>query len=199
MGAKLALLVLGLLLFFLAHLAPTRTDLRHGLVERFGLNGYKAVLSVISIVGLVLIVVGFGKLQVMPGKNPELWTPPVWTRHIAFLLMLPAMILFVAAEVPSRIRTAVKHPMLAGIKIWAAAHLLANGDLASALLFGSFLAYAVYDRISVKQRLVAPRPGPSSGGLRNDVIVVGAGVALYVFMLTIGHSWLIRVPLLPGW
>ena len=192
-------LVLGLLLFFLVHLVPTRPDLRSGLVERFGQGGYKAIISVISLAGLVLIVVGFGKLQVMPAKNPELWIPPVWTRHLAFLLMLPAMILFVAAEVPCHIRTAVKHPMLAGIKIWATAHLLANGDLASILLFGSFLGYAIYDRISVKQRMVAPRPGPRSGGIRNDIIVVALGLALYIFMLSIGHAWRIGVPLLPGW
>lgn len=192
-------LVLGLLLFFLVHLVPTRPDLRSGLVERFGQGGYKAIVSVISLAGLVLIVVGFGKLQVMPAKNPELWIPPVWTRHLAFLLMLPAMIMFVAAEVPCHIRTAVKHPMLAGIKIWATAHLLANGDLASILLFGSFLGYAIYDRISVKQRMVAPRPGPRSGGIRNDIIVVALGLALYIFMLSIGHAWLIGVPLLPGW
>lgn len=192
-------LVLGLLLFFLVHLVPTQPDLRRGLVDRFGVNGYKAAVSVVSLVGLVLIIVGFGKLQVMPGKNPELWAPPIWTRHLAFLLMVPAMILFVAAEVPSRIRAAVRHPMLAGIKIWAAAHLLANGDLASVLLFGSFLGYAIYDRISVKQRMVAPRPGPASGGVRNDLIAVALGLVLYTFMLFIGHAWLIRVPLLPGW
>lgn len=192
-------LVLGLLLFFLVHLVPTQPDLRRGLVDRFGVNGYKAAISVVSLVGLVLIIVGFGKLQVMPGKNPELWAPPIWTRHLAFLLMVPAMILFVAAEVPSRIRAAVRHPMLAGIKIWAAAHLLANGDLASVLLFGSFLGYAIYDRISVKQRMVAPRSGPASGGVRNDLIVVALGLVLYIFMLFIGHAWLIRVPLLPGW
>lgn len=195
----MVVLVLGLLAFFLVHLVPTQPDLRGGLAARLGTNGYKIVFSVISFISLVLIIIGFGKLQVMAGKNPEIWTPPVWTRHITFLLMLPAMILLVAAEVPSRIRAAVKHPMLVGIKLWAAGHLLANGDLASMLLFGSFLAYAVYDRISVKQRLVMPKPGPRDGGLRNDVIVVAAGVALYVLMLTIGHARLIGVPLLPGW
>jgi len=195
----MVVLVLGLLVFFLVHIVPTQPELKRGLVDRLGANGYKAVFSVISLVGIVLIIVGFGKLQVMAGKNPELWTPPVWMRHITFALMLPAMILFVAAEVPCRIRTAVKHPMLAGIKLWAAGHLLANGDLASILLFGSFLGYAIYDRISVKQRLVMPRPGPHSGGLRNDALVVAAGVALYFVMLTIGHARLIGVPLLPGW
>lgn len=193
------LLILGLLLFFSTHLVPTEATLRRGLVERLGGNGYKVVFSIVSAIGLVLIVVGFGKLQVSASQNPEIWTPPVAMRHIAFLLMLPAMILFVAAEVPTHIRSKVKHPMLAGIKLWATGHLLANGDLASMLLFGSFLAYAAFDRISLKRRLVAPRPGPRNGGWRNDVIAVVLGVALYAFMLTVGHARLIGIPLLPGW
>ncbi len=190
-------LVLGLLVFFLVHLVPTQVDLRQGLAGRLGENGYRAAFSVAALIGLILIIVGFGKLQVMAGKNPEIWSPPVWTRHIAFLLMLPAMVLIVAAYVPSQIRTATKHPMLAAIKLWATAHLLANGDLASILLFGSFLGYTAYDRISVKRRHVKV-PAPPQGWV-NDIIVVAAGLALYGAMLTIGHAWLIGVPLLPGW
>ena len=108
--------------------------------------------AVVSLIGFALIVLGFHKLQLHPGKNPQLWDPPMWTRHIALALMLPAMIALVAAYVPSHIHTMLKHPMLVAIKIWALAHLLANGDLASLVLFGSFLAFAVYDRISVKRR-----------------------------------------------
>lgn len=194
-------LVLGLLIFFLVHLAPTQVDLRRGLVERFGLVGYKVIFSALSLVGLVLIIVGYGKMQVMVGKNPEIWTPPIWARHLTFLFMLPAMVLLVAAYVPSRIRTATKHPMLAAIKFWAAGHLFANGDLASILLFGSFLAYAVYDRISVKRREAVQPPAPVATATSwwNDALVVGLGLALYGFMLTVGHARLIGVPLLPGW
>jgi uncharacterized membrane protein len=112
-------LILGLLLFFAVHLVPTSPSLRAGLVERFGEPAYKIGFAVLSLIGFVLIVVGYHKLQVMPGKNPVLWDPPTWTRHIAFLLMVPAMILLVAAFVPSRIRTAAKHPMLAAIKFSA--------------------------------------------------------------------------------
>ncbi len=82
-----------------------------------------------SLIGFVLIVLGFAKLQLHPGKDPQLWFPPLWTRHVAIALMLPAMIALVAAYVPSHIHTALKHPMLVAIKIWALAHLLANGDL----------------------------------------------------------------------
>jgi uncharacterized membrane protein len=108
--------------------------------------------------------------------------------------MLPAMILLVAAFVPSRIRTAAKHPMLAAIKFWALAHLVANGDLGSLVLFGSFLAFAVYDRISVKRRL-AQQPPPAPQGATGDIIVVAVGIALYLALMFGGHAALIGVPL----
>lgn len=188
------ILVLGILLFLAIHLVPTSPSLRAGLVDRFGEGAYKVGFSILSLIGFALIVVGFHKLQVMPGKNPIIWDPPTWTRHIAFLLMIPAMILLVAALIPSRIRTAAKHPMLAAIKFWALAHLLANGDLGSLVLFGSFLAFAVYDRISVKRRPGrVPPPAPASAF--NDVIVVVLGLALYAFLMFGGHGALIGVPL----
>lgn len=188
------LLVIGLLLFFAVHLVPTSPSLRQGLVERFGEGTFKVAFAVLALVGFALIVVGYHKLQVMPGKNPVLWDPPAWTRHIAFLLMLPAMIFLVAAYVPSRIRTALKHPMLVAIKTWALSHLLVNGDLGSLVLFGTFLAYAVYDRISLKSR---PASGPTTAPASaiNDVLVVIGGVALYALMMFWGHGALIGVPI----
>lgn len=188
------ILVLGILLFLAIHLVPTSPALRAGLADRFGEGAYKVGFSVLSLAGLALIVIGFHKLQVMPGKNPVIWDPPSWTRHIAFLLMLPAMILLVASQIPSRIRTAAKHPMLVAIKLWALSHLLVNGDLGSLVLFGSFLAFAVYDRISVKRRAgTAPPPAPASAF--NDVIVVVLGLALYLFLMFGGHGALIGVPI----
>ncbi len=187
------LLVLGLILFFAVHLLPTSPELRGGLVDRFGGTAYKAAFSLVSLAGFALIVIGYHKLQVMPGKNVVMWDAPVWAQHVAWLLMLPAMIFLVAAYVPSRIRTALKHPMLAAIKLWALAHLLANGDLASLLLFGSFLVYGIYDRISVKRRAALGPLGERSGGILNDVLVVAIGAGLYWFMLTQGHEWLIGV------
>jgi uncharacterized membrane protein len=188
-------LTLGLLLFFAVHLVPTSPSLRDGLVERFGASAYKIGYSALALAGLVLIVLGYHKLQLMPGKNPVLWDPPSWTRHIAFLLMLPAVILLVASFIPSRIRTKAKHPLLAAIKFWALAHLLVNGDLGSLLLFGSFLAFGVYDRISLKHRTAANPLGTSSGGPWNDVLVVAGGLALYAVIMFWGHGALIGVPI----
>jgi uncharacterized membrane protein len=189
------LLIVGLIIFLGLHLLPTVPDVRDGLRYRLGAGVYKAVFSILSIIGFIVIILGYHKMQLhLGGKNPILWSPPVWTRHIALLLMLPAMILLVASNVPSRIRTAVKHPMLVAIKLWALSHLLANGDLASLVLFGSFLAYAVYDRISVKSRgALGPLGDKQPSSAINDVIVVVAGVALYAAMLLGLHQWLIGV------
>ena len=193
------LLIVGLIIFLGIHLLPTSPDVRDSFRERLGEGPYKAAFSIISLIGFAIIVLGYHKMQLHPGKNPVLWDPPTWTRHIALLLMLPAMIFLVAAQVPSRIRTAVKHPMLAAIKLWALAHLLANGDVASLLLFGTFLAYAVYDRISVKKRGDnGPLGDKQPSSPINDVIVVGVGVALYAALLLGGHQWLIGVAPLPS-
>ncbi len=191
-------LIVGLILFLGIHLLPTQPELRDGLRERIGAGPYRILFGALSFAGLVVIILGFHKLQINPGKNPVLWDPPVWTRHIAVTLMLPAIILFVASLIPSRIRTVTRHPMLIAIKIWALAHLLANGDLASLLLFGSFLAFAVFDRISLKQRAALSPPAPAKPvSALNDVAVVVAGAALYAWLLMGGHQWLIGVAPIP--
>jgi uncharacterized membrane protein len=187
-------LILGIVIFLGIHLVPTSPGLKAGLVERFGAGAYRAGFALLSLAGLVLIVMGYHKLQLMPDKNVILWEPPVFMRHIAVALMLPAMIFLVAYLVPSRIRTALKHPMLISIKTWALAHLLANGDLASLILFGSFLAYAVHDRISLKRRpSEAPPVSVMAPAAINDVIVVGAGTALFAVILLWAHEALIGV------
>jgi len=189
------LLVVGLSIFFLGHLVPTQPEVRNGLIRRFGERAYQGLFALVALIGLALIVAGYVKLQGLAGKNPQVWVPPAWTRHAAFVLMIPAMVLLAAAYVPSRIRTALQHPMLAAVKIWAFAHLIANGDLASLLLFGSFLAYAVYDRISVKKRAALGPLGVRKGSGLGDAMAVAAGLALYAFILFWGHGWLIGVPL----
>lgn len=191
-------LALGLLLFLGVHLLPTQPDLRDGLVARFGATTYRIAFSLLSAVGLLLIAFGYHKLQVMPGKNPQIWTPPTGMRHVAAALMLPSLILLAAAYIPSRIRDVVRHPMLAAIKLWATAHLLANGDLGGMLLFGSFLAWAVYDRISLKTRSGGRGPlGNKTGGVGGDIAAIVVGVVLYAALILGGHMWLIGKAPLP--
>lgn len=193
----MALLIGGLALFFVVHLVPMLPSLRAGLMRQLGAGPYRGLFSLASIAGLVLIVMGYGQVQGLVRGNPELWTSPLWIRHLVLLMMIPALVLLVAAYVPSRIRTAVGHPMLTAIMIWAFAHLLANGDLASLLLFGSFLAFAVVDRVSVAARGATGPLGNASGGVMQDVLAVMGGLALYALILLWGHRLLTGVPLLP--
>lgn len=190
-------LVGGLALFFAAHLIPTRPQLRARLVGSVGSGPYSVLFALISLAALVLIVMGYGQMQGLGRGNPQLWVPPSWTGHLAMLLMIPAMVLLVAAYVPSRIRTALRHPMLVAVMLWAFAHLLANGDLASVLLFGSFLAYGVYDTISANQRAELGPLGGAPGRAAGDVAAIAAGLALYALLLVWGHQKLTGVPLLP--
>ena len=191
----MTVLILGLLIFIGVHLVPTSAPARRALAGRLGEGQYKAAFSIASFVGFALIVWGFG-LARHSGANIQLWTPPTWTKHIAFLLMWLSFVLLVAAYVPSHIRDKAKHPMLAAVKIWALAHLIANGDLAGIILFVSFLAWAVYDRISVKKRGALGPLGARHGGVTQDVIVVAVGTLAYLAMLFWGHTWLIGVRLI---
>jgi uncharacterized membrane protein len=195
-------LILGLLAFIAVHLVPTRPAFRSTLKARLGANTYKLVFSVISFATFMLIVWGYGEARRLPvASNPQLWAPPSWGRHVAMALMLPAMICLVASNVPSRVRDIVQHPLLLATKLWALGHLFVRGDLASVILFGSLLAYAVYDRISVKKRaaLGASVFGPlgdRKGQTMGDVVAMGGGIALYVAFLFGLHSWLIGVQIL---
>jgi uncharacterized membrane protein len=195
----MTLLILGLVLFLGVHAFTMARGPRARLRERLGEGPYKALYSLVALVGIVLIAVGFGRYRAA-GYIP-VWDPPVWTRHLTLLLVWFAFVAFAAAYLPGRIRSALKHPMLAGVKIWALAHLLANGDLGSILLFGSFLAWAVMARISAKRRdEVAPHGGPATApsGLRNDALAIVIGTVVYIAFAVWLHPWLIGVPVLPG-
>lgn len=182
---------LGLVVFFAAHLfAAFRRRGPGDLPERLGVLPYRGLFSLVSIAGLVLIVIGYGELR----NLYPVWSPPDWTRHIPLLVMAPAMVLFVAAEAPAgRIKRLAKHPMLFGVKLWAAAHLVANGDLASIILFGAFLAFAVLDRIVVKRRATAAS-APAAVSAKGDAIALVGGLALYFAIVFFLHEAVIGVP-----
>jgi uncharacterized membrane protein len=183
----MALLILGIILFLGLHLLPTVPNLRNYLIGRLGERPYRALFGVLSVAAFVVLVWGFARAPVI-----QVWSPPSWTRWVAIVLMIPAFILLVAAYVPGQIKAKVRHPFLVAIKTWALAHLIANGDLASVFLFGSFLLYAVYDRIAVKRREEIGGITVSETGLaRNDVISVVVGLLLYVAFLLWLHPLLI--------
>jgi uncharacterized membrane protein len=188
----LLVMTLGLVLFFGLHTLTTQRDLRARFINAMGEGGYKIAYSLLSAVGLALIIWGFAHYRATGWIN--VWYPPTFLKHIAIALMLPAVILVVASYIRGRIYTTLKHPMLAGIKLWAAAHLLANGDLGSIILFGSFLAWAVFDRISLKHRADAGAPPIPVGGPGNDAIAVAVGVVAYVALAFAFHPVVIGVP-----
>ena len=186
----MGVLLLGLIIFFAVHsLSIVNEPWRDRQAARLGEGPWQAAYSLAALIGFGLIVWGYGLARHDP---LVLYWPPVWLRHLALLLMVPVFPLLLAAYLPGRIQTAVKHPMLAAIKLWAVAHLLANGTLADVLLFGAFLAWAVADRFSLKRRTPQPVPGtpPSKA---NDLIAVAGGLALYVAFVLRLHIWLIGV------
>jgi len=175
------LLALGIIIFLGVHSLTTFREPRTVLIERFGFGPYKIVYSLVALLGLLLIIWGFSRYRA--AGLIQLWSPPDWTRYVAIVLMWFAFIALASSNpAPSRIRGWLRHPMLVGIKIWALAHLLANGDAGALLLFGSFLAWAVYDRISVKKRGDRGAPRISSF-TRTDAIALVAGTVVYVAVL----------------
>ena len=179
-------LIVGLVLFFAIHLVPTLPGLRTQVITKLGPLVYKLMFSVVSLLGFVLIVLGKAQAPMV-----TLWQPPLWGRHVTQVLMMFALIALVAAYVPCNLKRILRHPMLVAIKVWAIGHLFANGDVASVLLFGSFLAYAIYDRISVKHRALAPSDARRSFAM--DAAVVLIGVVVYAAILT-QHARLFGVP-----
>ncbi|MBK6972260.1 MAG: NnrU family protein [Sterolibacteriaceae bacterium] len=185
-------LVLGLLIFLGAHSIRIVADgWRTRQLARVGEQGWKGLFSVVSLIGFVLLVWGYGQTRVAP---IELWQPPLWTRHLAALLTLISFVLLAAAYVPgNRIKAALGHPMLAGTKVWAFAHLIANGRLADLLLFGAFLVWSIAGFIAARRRdRFAGTRYPAAGGAR-DALAVSVGVLAWVAFAFWGHLWLIGV------
>lgn len=188
----LLLLVVGLVLFLGVHTLTTHRDIRAAFVQSMGEGTYKLLYSLISVAGIALIVWGFARYRATGWI--DIWYPPVALKHLTVALMLPAIILVVASYLRGKIYTTLKHPMLVGVKLWALAHLLANGDLGSIILFGSFLAWAVYDRISLKHREDAGAPPIPVGGVTNDLIAVGVGIVAFLALGFAFHPVVIGVP-----
>lgn len=186
-------LVLGMVLFIGVHsisiVAPTWRDRA---VARLG-NGWRGLYSLVAIAGFILIVWSYGIARQSP---LVLYSPPVWTRYVTAVLMLPVFPLLLAAYLPGRIKSSVPHPMLAGTILWATAHLIATGMLANVVLFGGFLAWAVADRISVGSR-TQRAIGTAPPGKLNDAIAIVAGLLLYIVFEHWLHARWVGVQPLP--
>lgn len=183
-------LILGLLLFLGVHSVRIFADgWRTRQRQAWGEKRWKLGYTGVALLGLALVVVGYGQARL---DSPALWTPPVWTRHVAALLTLPAFILLAASQIPgNRLRARVGHPMLIGTLLWAGAHLLANGRVADVLLFGAFGLWAALDWQAARRR-PAVGPSPSAGAGRDMRVVLAGGLAWVAFAFW-GHAWLIGV------
>jgi uncharacterized membrane protein len=188
----LLVMIVGLVLFLGVHTLTTQRSLRARQIAALGESGYKIGYALVSLAGLALIAWGFSHYRATGWI--EVWSPPKALKHLNVALMLPAVILVVAAYLRGRIYAAVKHPMLAGVKLWAFGHLLANGDLGGIILFGSFLAWAVFDRISLKRRTDPGAPPIPTGGVTNDLIAVAVGIVVYLALAFAFHPVVIGVP-----
>jgi uncharacterized membrane protein len=182
-------LIIGLALFLGVHsVRMVAPGYRDQLIAKRGQGVWKGIYSVLAILGFIILVWGYGQARM---EAPVLYVPPIWTRHVALLLMWPALIIFLASLLPAgKIKAAVKHPMIVGIKIWAFAHLLANGDLASLLLFGSFLAWSVVNRIACKRRGDPVHDNPV---IRSDIIAAISGSLFWIWFVMQGHQLLFGV------
>ena len=188
----LALEIIGLVLFLGAHVFVTMRDRRAGLIAKLGAGPYRGLFVLVSLVGVVLA--GYGFAEYRAAGFIMVWYPPAWTRHIVEALMWPASIMVVAAYIPGNIKRVLKHPMLVGVKTWAFAHLCANGDLGGMILFGAVLAWAVYDRITLKRRSDPGAPSIPVGGGMNDIIAVVVGTIVYLALGFVFHPVVIGVP-----
>jgi uncharacterized membrane protein len=189
------ILFIGIVVFLGVHSLTIFRETRTRLIERFGPGPFKGLYSMVAIAGFALIVWGFSRYRAE--GLITLWSPPAWTWHLTISLMWFAFVALACMNpAPGKIRGWLRHPMLVAIKIWALAHLLANGDAGGMLLFGSFLAWAVYDRIAVKKRgdMGAMR---IESFTRADWTALGVGTLAYVAMIFL-HPILIGVPVIGG-
>jgi uncharacterized membrane protein len=188
----MVVLIVGLVIFLGAHSVRIFAGpWREAQIARLGEKGWKGIYSIVSAIGLVLIIWGYGIAR----RDPVLlWTPPVWAPHLAAPLTALAFILLPAAHSPgNHFKALLHHPMVFGVGLWALAHLLANGTLNAVILFGAFLVWAVVDYFAARRRdldqgVVYPR-----GVLSKDVMPVVAGLVVWVVFALVLHGWLIGV------
>ena len=185
----MTLLYSGLALFFAIHILPTLGGIRGRMVALLGEKAWKLVYTVIAVLAIVLIVKGW---KAAPFES--VYAPPDWGRHAPFALMLPVIYLLIGRRIGTNLKRFTAHPMLWAIVLWAAGHLLANGDLRSVALFGSFAAYALFAMwwLGVRDKAaVATERWPWSSEFRAGA----ATIAVYAVFVA-AHGWISGVPLL---
>jgi uncharacterized membrane protein len=182
----MTLLILGLVLFLGSHTLSRLRPLRDGLEQRLGAMPFKGLYSIVALTGFVLIIIGYG--QYRGGGYIDVWNPPAFLKHLAYLLMMPVFVFLIAAYTQGKIKSAVVHPMLAAVQFWALAHILVNGDLGSMLLFGGFLAWGIFARARLGKAVRVRVPWSMS-----DTIAIAGGIGAWIATLMWLHPLLIGV------
>lgn len=178
-------LLSGIMIFFGMHLVPSFVSVRRQLMDSLGEKSYLILYSVVSLLGLILIIYGKSQAAFQP-----VWNPPVWSRHIVQVSMLPAFMLFATGDMKSNIKRYTRHPMLWGVTLWSGAHLSANGDLASILLFGSFGIFSLFAILSANLR--GAQKQTERYPVKKDVIATVAGLVAYGVIILL-HPYLFGV------
>lgn len=183
------ILLLGLAIFFVVHLVPSFVNFRLKAISKLGMAKYIGLYSIAALIGLILIIYGKSVAEYQP-----VWEPPVWNRTLVFPVMLLAFYLFAAADMKSNIKRLIRHPMLLGVLLWSSVHLIANGDLASITLFGSFAIFSLVGMVSANLRgaLVQAEKYP----IKKDVVSLIAGLVAYAIFVLFIHPYLIGVPVI---
>lgn len=191
----MSLLIIGIVIFIGTHLlAMLLRGPRDRLLARLGEGPYKGLFSLVSAVGLGLMIYGFYTTRGMLEPDDYLYTPAPWTRHAAMGLVLLAFIFIGASHGKGYLKLWLKQPMSIGFGLWALAHLLANGERPDVYLFGSILLLAVLDIILSTARGLVPQHEPK---VRSDIIAIVTGVLLYLLFLLVIHPYVFKVPILP--
>jgi len=185
----MSILILGLLIFFGMHLIPSFAGFRRMIISKTGEKRYKVIYSIFSLLGIILIIYGMSIATFQP-----IWNPPVWSKNVVIITMPLSFYLFAAADMKSNIKRFFRHPMLLGATLWSGTHLLANGDLAAILLFGSFCAFSLFGIFSANMRGAAKQEKvyPFT---RDAATVLASLVAYGIFVLYI-HPHLIGAPII---
>jgi uncharacterized membrane protein len=186
-------LIFGLILFFGVHLFSHARHWRADLIARLGEGPYRSLYSLISALGLGLIIWGYFRTRAGPAAADILYWPPDWGRHATMLLVLMAMISIAVFLYKGRLRLWLRNPMSIGVALWAAGHLLSNGRLSSVILFGAFLLYSLSDIAINTIRGNVPKFIPNP---RHDTISIIAGLVLYAFFLLIFHPYVLNLPII---
>jgi uncharacterized membrane protein len=191
-GQNMTALIAGLVLFLGVHsVRIVADDWRSAQIARIGERKWKGLYALASLVGFVLLIWGYGQARL---DHVVVWNPPAWSRHVATLLTLPAFVLVAAGNMRgTRMKAALGHPMVLGVKLWAFAHLIANGTLAAIVLFGSFLVWAIVDFASLRRRDRALGTVYAAGTLQRDALATAIGVIAWVVFALWLHGWLFGV------